>query len=395
VSNLQTLLFSAAALAISLGIHGYVAARLIGPWDLPWWGRALGFALAALSASVIPVMFVLMRRTGQGWADWGQWAGWSWFGMVSILMVAVLIRDLGWGAATLASWAAGPDVLLPEDPQRRALLARSLNLGVAAVAGGIGIVAGVNARRTARVERVQVPIAGLPEALHGFRIAQISDLHVGPTIRLARVKALVDQVNELDADMIAVTGDLVDGSVAALAEWVAPLAGLASRHGTYFVTGNHEYYSGAESWCDHCESSLGWRVLLNEHALVEHDGGRLLVAGVTDPTAGRFVAHHQADLPKSLSGAPPVDVSVLLAHQPKVGGEAAELGFDLQLSGHTHGGQYFPFTVLIHLAQKFVAGLYRHAGMWIYVNRGSAYWGPPMRLGANQEVTLLELVPAA
>jgi hypothetical protein len=241
---------------------------------------------------------------------------------------------------------------------------------------------------------VDVPVRGLPEALHGFTIAQISDIHVGPTIRSGYLQAIVHRVNSLGADMVAVTGDLVDGSVAELAGHVAPLAALRSRHGTFFVTGNHEYYSGAQAWIAELRR-LDVRVLLNEHVVLQHDGNEVVVAGVTDHGAHHFNSGHRSDPQASVLGAPiGAALKLLLAHQPRSAMAAVGLGFHLQLSGHTHGGQFWPWNLFVRLQQPFTAGLHRMRDLWIYTSRGTGYWGPPKRLGAPSEITHLRMVSA-
>jgi uncharacterized protein len=242
--------------------------------------------------------------------------------------------------------------------------------------------------------RVDVPIAGLPADLQGFSIAQISDVHVGPTIKGRYVRGIVEAVNGLRADMVAVTGDLVDGSVRDLAEHVAPLADLASRHGTFFVTGNHEYYSGADPWIRELRR-LGIRVLINEHVVIEHGRAALAVAGVADTSAHHFDPSHRSDPQRAIQGAPDhVAVRVLLAHQPRSAVQAVHAGYQLQLSGHTHGGQFWPWIHFIRRWQPFTAGLHRLKDLWVYTSRGTGYWGPPKRFGAPSEITLLRLVRA-
>jgi len=280
--------------------------------------------------------------------------------------------------------------------------------GVPLAAIVVTLVGTYNARRTAAVRRVDVPIAGLPAAFEGFTIAQLTDVHVGPTIRAPYVQALVDRVNGLEADLVAITGDLVDGSVAALSAHVAPLGGLRSRYGTFFVTGNHEYYAGAHAWIAEVER-IGMTVLLNRHVVIAGgagaaaggaaagDGGGavppLVLAGVADFGAGHFDAAHRSDAVAALRGAPgEAAVRVLLAHQPRSAAGAAAAGFDLQLSGHTHGGQFWPWNHFVRFQQPYVAGLHRLGGLWVYVSRGTGYWGPPKRFGAPSEITLLRLV---
>jgi predicted MPP superfamily phosphohydrolase len=279
-------------------------------------------------------------------------------------------------------------------------------LAVPALATLVTLVGFFNARRTASVRRVDIPIARLPTSLVGFTIAQLSDIHVGPTIRVRYIERIVTAVNRLGADMVAITGDLVDGTVAELRTHVAPLARLKTRHGTFVVTGNHEYYAGAHDWIDELRR-LGLRVLLNEHVVLQtrnvqgaqtdeevHESA-LVVAGVTDYTAGHFDAGHASDPEGAVRDAPPqVHTRLLLAHQPRSAIAAAQAGYHLQLSGHTHGGQFFPWNLFVPLQQPFTAGLHRLHDMWIYVSRGTGYWGPPKRFGAPSEITLLRLVPA-
>jgi uncharacterized protein len=239
-----------------------------------------------------------------------------------------------------------------------------------------------------------VPIDGLPAALHGFTIAQISDLHVGPTVKAPYVRAVVERVNALKADAVAITGDLVDGRVRDLAPDVASLADLRSRHGSFFVTGNHEYYSGADEWIALLRQ-LGLRVLIDEHVVLDHGDARLVMAGVADYGARHFDARHRSDPGAAMAGAPRnAGLRVLLAHQPRSAEAAADAGFDIQLSGHTHGGQFWPWNLLVKLQQPFVAGLHRLRSMWVYTSRGTGYWGPPLRLGAPSEITRLVFEPA-
>jgi len=261
------------------------------------------------------------------------------------------------------------------------------------LAGFLTVLGLINARRRAQVRAVDVPIADLPEALHGFTIAQISDIHIGPTIKRGYVDAIVDAVNGLEADMIAVTGDLVDGSVRDLSRHTEPMSRLTARHGAYFVTGNHEYYSGVHGWVVELRR-LGMRVLMNEHVVLQHDGAHVVVAGVTDYNAHHFDHTHRSDPSAALASAPSSAVKLLLAHQPRSAFAAAPAGFHLQLSGHTHGGQFLPWNFFVRLQQPFTAGLHRLGSLWVYTSRGTGYWGPPKRIGSPSEITHLRLVPA-
>jgi uncharacterized protein len=369
---------------ILLLLHAYVGWRL-GPDlsfspALPW----LPGAWLLASWLLMPLAFLARRVRRQPLSDRLAWAGLLLMGLFSSLFVLTLLRDglllLGW---VLSFAIALPAWLRPASAAAVPVLALLLTLW--------GL---VNARRTARVVRVDVPIAQLPAALHGFSIAQISDLHVGPTIKHRYLQAIVERVNALQADMVAVTGDLVDGSVQQLAAHVAPLARLQSRHGSFFVTGNHEYYSGAPAWMAELQR-LGLRVLMNEHVLLRHDGEPLALAGVADFHAHHFEAAHRSDPHAAIAGvAAEARVRVLLAHQPRSAAAAAQAGFHLQLSGHTHGGQFLPWNWFVRLQQPFTAGLNRWQDLWVYTSRGTGYWGPPKRLGAPSEITHLRLVPA-
>jgi hypothetical protein len=330
-----------------------------------------------------------MPYSGRRWADLLQLLGYLLMGLWSLVLIFLLVRDGLWLLGTGLEWLGLP--VLPTSPLRREAFLQTSSTAALCGAAALTAVGWWKSRRLASVVEVEVPIDGLAEALDGFRIAQISDLHVGPTIRGAQMQDIADRVNELRADLVAVTGDMVDGPVGQLAEDVAPLGTLRSRHGTWFVTGNHEYYSGVEPWLEHIRATLGMRVLEDEHDTIEHDGATIMVAGVTDITAPRMHPRHVSSPTQAALEAPDSDFRLLLAHQPESAHEAEPLGFQLQLSGHTHGGQYWPFTALIHLAKRWVRGLYRFGGLWIYVNPGTTYWGPPLRLGSPHEITLLTL----
>jgi len=290
------------------------------------------------------------------------------------------------GVAQIAAWLGTPP--LPPAGETTSALAVPL-LALTASAWGYA-----NARRRPAVRRVTVPIPGLAPPLHGFRIVQISDLHVGPTIHRDFVEGVVEAVAALDADVVALTGDLVDGGVPQLAQHVAPLARLKARDGILAVTGNHEYYSGAHAWIDEWRR-LGIRVLMNEHVVLSRGGASLVIAGVPDHGAHRFDPAHRADPAAAARGAPAGVPRVLLAHQPRTAALAEPAGYHLQISGHTHGGQFLPWNWFVRFQQPYTAGLHRHGGkLWVYVSRGTGYWGPPKRLGAPSEITYLRLVPA-
>ena len=375
-------------LALSTALHLYLGWRLVPVWaDLPA-AAALVATMLLASAVAMPLALRARRMRSPRWATVLTWAGYICMGLFSSLFVLTVLRDAALAVAALAKLAA--PAMLATDALRSAS-----GRAVPIVAALVTLWGFLNARRTAAVVSVDVPIHGLPPALSGFTIAQISDIHIGPTIRRGYLDAIVKSVNRLGADMVAVTGDLVDGGVQDLAPHVAPLASLRSRHGTYFVTGNHEYYSGAAAWVAELRR-LGVRVLLNEHVVLRHGGASLLVAGVTDFGAHHFDAAQRSDPQAAVAGAPSeATVKVLLAHQPRSAEAAERAGFQLQLSGHTHGGQFWPWTLVVRFQQPFTAGLHRLRALWVYVSRGTGYWGPPKRFGAPSEITRLRLVPAA
>jgi uncharacterized protein len=386
---------------VTVLLHGYVAARLVpglasapGQWLLL---GALGLSALLISLSMLglltPLSVLGRRRPGSESArhvmDLWRWAGLVLMGLVSTVLVLTLARD----AALAVLWLAPG--LLPMKQFGTASAQAIPLLGLAVTLAGF-----LNARRTAAVLRVDVPIKDLPAAWHGFTVAQISDVHVGPTIGQDYLLRIVEKVNALQADVVAITGDLVDGGVSELAAHVAPLADLRSRHGTFFVTGNHEYYSGANAWVDELRR-LGLTVLMNEHVVLRSPdvagraGAQMVLAGVTDYNAERFDSAHRSDPAAALQGAPSdAAVRVLLAHQPRSAAAAAQAGFDLQLSGHTHGGQFYPWNLLVRLQQPFTAGLHKLQELWVYTSRGTGYWGPPKRFGAPSEITFLRLMTA-
>jgi predicted MPP superfamily phosphohydrolase len=357
-------------------LHVYIGVRLLSPFSLV--AQVLGGLALALSFLLLPRSWWIK----EGRSPWAVMVPWIAMGFFSWLLVLTAARDVSVAALALTS---APDML--DDWIRYSAL------GVIALTPLITVVGYFMARRVAPVVDVQIPIEDLPLELEGFMIAQISDIHVGPTIKRDFVEAIVDRVNGLKADMVAITGDIVDGSVHDLAHHTEPLARLESRHGTYVVTGNHEYYSGAPAWIRELRR-LGARVLLNEHVVLDHDGAKIAVAGVTDYSAQYFDASQKSDPHAAAAGLPEATTKVLLAHQPRSAASAEDAGYDLQLSGHTHGGQFWPWNLFVRLQQPFTAGLNRLGKMWVYINRGTGYWGPPMRFGIPSEITRIRLVRA-
>lgn len=361
------------------GFHFYLWARLVRDTALPAPWATIG-ARAAFALAALLVAALIAQRGPRLVAGPLAYVAYTWLGLAWFLFVGLLVTDVAKGALRVARPG------LPVDPERRVAFARLAAGAAALVAGGLGAAGVASVAARTRVARVRVPVPKLGAGAR-YRIVQLSDIHVGPTIGRGFLETIVEQVNALDADAVVITGDLVDGTVERLREHVAPLAGLRSRDGTFFVTGNHEYYSGADEWVAHL-GTLGVTVLAN--ARVSLARAALDLAGVHDHASKGFPGHGE-DVPKALAGRDAGRACVLLAHQPKTVLESARHGVDLQLSGHTHGGQLFPFAPFVRLQQPYVSGLHVHEGTHLYVSNGTGYWGPPMRVGAPAEITVLEL----
>lgn len=383
------IVFLAIALSLIGGVHFWIWSRLVRDMDLPLaWQRLLG-ALIGLLAISIPMTLYLSRAIDPVRGRPLLLVLYTWLGIVFWLVVLLagseLVRVAAW------FWERGVREAAPAlAAERRTLLARALGSVVLLVTSGFTLSGLRSGLARVQVKRVEIKLAKLPKELDGFRIVQLTDVHVGPTIGRDFIEEIVATCNALSADTVVITGDLVDGSVERLATAVAPLADLRSRHGTFFVTGNHEYYSGASAWCEKL-TELGIRVLRNEHvSLAGSAGGTLDLAGVDDLHGGRTPGHG-ADLSAALRGRNSQHPLVLLAHQPKMIHQAVAAGVDLQLSGHTHGGQLWPWQFFVRLQQPVVAGLEWFEKTAIYVSSGTGYWGPPLRLGAPAEITELVL----
>jgi uncharacterized protein len=329
-------------------------------------------AIAWSSVVILAMVSLLPAFVGRGDGlpkrSLAHWIGYATMAVFSLLLVLVAVGDI------LRLFIAP------------LVTARTISLTILAATAGLSLV-GLFQARFPRIKRVSIAIDSLPEELHGYRIVQWSDVHVGPTIQRSFVESLVARTNEIGADAIAITGDLVDGYLDELRDQVQPLADLRARDGVFYVTGNHEYYWRASEWVKELQR-LGLQFLKNEHRVIRRGGATLVMAGVTDPV-GRYT--HKQDPDAALENAPE-GVRIMLSHRPQTARAASRLGVDLQLSGHTHGGQFFPFNLLIGFFQPIVSGLHRVERTWLYVSRGTGYWGPPSRLGVGSEITVIEFV---
>ncbi|MFC1883848.1 metallophosphoesterase [Thermodesulfobacteriota bacterium] len=376
-------------------------------WSL--FGRAkLSLILRVfIAVGIVSIVFltplnIMLRRSGlqSSLIDMAAWLGYVGLGFLSFVFTFLVIRDLSWAATNFTKRIGEylserqrvhmPNVH-PTDPARRDFLLKGINYALLGGAALFSVYGFAEAQRIPRIKHVKVRIGVLPRELEGFRIVQITDIHASPTIGRPFVEGIVETVNGLNADIIALTGDLADGSVDQLSKDVAPLEELKSTNGNFFVTGNHEYYSGVIEWLEKIRQ-LGFTVLQNEHVVIDRGNASMLLAGVTDYRGGNFMKAHQSDPMKAIDGAPYTDVKILLAHQPKSIFNAQKAGFDLQISGHTHGGQFFPWNFVVNLVQPFVSGLHNYMGTQIYVSKGTGYWGPPFRVGPESEITMISLL---
>ena len=309
-----------------------------------------------------------------------------------LTFLAVVTKDLIYLAIGLITkiTAAIGSPSAQTDPGRRDFIQKILSISIVTTTS-VSTLAGLYAaRKGATIMKTTVPIKGLDKDLSGITIAQVSDLHIGPTIKKGYVEEVVDQVNRLNPDIIAITGDLVDGSVGYLSKHVEPIKDLHANIGKYFVTGNHEYYSGVDQWLDKIDH-YGLTNLIDSHEIITKGSGSITLGGVTDYRSSSIKPEHKSDPAKAFYGAPENIPKILLAHQPWSIFDAHKVGADFQLSGHTHGGQFWPFVYAVRMANPYTSGLHDHDGTWIYVNRGTGYWGPPMRLGVKSEITLVKL----
>jgi predicted MPP superfamily phosphohydrolase len=366
----QFLTFFSIVFLIMASVHFYIFTHLVrflgllGPQiTVAAFGTGLIFLLTMAN---LPLSRLLPRRYASPLA----WVAYTWLGVLFLMLVVCILVDLGGLVLPLEDWGRAPGYIA---------------LGLVALLAAYAL---YNARRL-RVRHVSVDIRQLHATLHELSIVQVTDLHVGSTIDGDWLRGVVARVNALKPDVIAITGDLVDGSVAELREHVAPLRDLVATHGVYFVTGNHEYFSGAQAWVEYL-GELGVRVLRNERITI--GDGLLDIAGVDDFMGRRFPGHGP-DFMQALGDRDTSRPVILLAHQPKAIVEAAVHGVDLVISGHTHGGQIWPFRHLVPLQQPYITGLHRHEGgaTQIYISAGTGYWGPPMRLGTTSEITRITL----
>ncbi|WP_040810817.1 metallophosphoesterase [Nocardia concava] len=350
-----------------------VYTTLSGPW---FW---LGTAIFALGYLALPAGMVLGH--GPRESDAASLVGDTLLGVMWVLFTWSVIGAVVRGALAVAG---------VDDPVRSRIVALGV-LGVSVVLTAWAI---YEARRVPRIRTVDVEIPGLGAGLDGFRLVVVTDTHYAATDRLRWSERVVEEVNAQRPDIACHAGDLADGSVVKRRAQVDPLGKVESEYGRFYITGNHEYFGDAPGWIEHM-SGLGWQPLRNQHEVITRNGDSLVLAGIDDPT-GAALSGHGPDITKALAGADPSLPVILLAHQPKQVTDAVSAGVALQISGHTHGGQIWPFRYLVRLDQPVVAGLSRHGERTqLYTSRGTGFWGPQLRLFAPSEITVLVLHPAS
>jgi predicted MPP superfamily phosphohydrolase len=355
-------------LGILISGHIYLARRLIFDAGITQPLAGVLVALVVCLALTLPLEPILQRRAPQRYARPAAWLAWTWLGLWFLAVVCLLASEL-------------VVLLFPVSDAARAIAVAGLAV-FSAIAGVVSVLRGP------RLVRVEISPARWPRQLDGFRIVQLSDLHIGPILRRSFVKSVVERVNALEADLVAITGDLADGDARQLVSEVQPLADLRAAQGTFFVTGNHDYFSGVSDWVE-AMRGLGLRLLRNERVVIKTQQAEFELAGVDDYRGDWGRSNY--DLAEALRDRDPSRSLILLAHDPTTFKQAAATGVDLQLSGHTHGGQIWPFRYAVRIAVPFVAGLYRRGEAQIYVSRGTGFWGPPMRLFAPAEITEITL----
>ena len=382
-------MFFVVVIVVLLLIHGYVAWRIIPIIGISFFQSIVAYTVILLF-SLMPLLPILLRMSGSESKiiDRLSLLGYTSLGFFTLSFIIFVTKDFIFQLYPLIEGLF--HTKQPVDYSKRDFLKKSVSIAMIGLAGtgtGFGF---YSSRKGPTVINQDIFLESLPPGFENFTIAQISDLHVGPTIKRPYVEDVFEKIAFQNPDLIVITGDLVDGSVKYLSPELEPFKDMIAPYGTYFVTGNHEYYSGAEPWLDETDR-LGMRNLINTNEIISKSGDEIAIAGITDLNAHQINFSHKSDPERALASLPKDITKIVLAHQPNSIHAVHKVGADLQLSGHTHGGQFWPFTYPVKLASTYLAGYYDHFGTKIYVNRGTGYWGPPLRIGVPAEITMISL----
>ena len=382
-------MFFAVVVVVLLFIHGYVAWRIIPIIGISFFQSIVAYTVILLF-SLMPLLPILLRMSGSESKiiDRLSLLGYTSLGFFTLSFIIFITKDFIFQLYPLIEGLF--HTKQPVDYSKRDFLKKSVSIAMIGLAGtgtGFGF---YSSRKGPTVINQDIFLESLPPGFENFTIAQISDLHVGPTIKRPYVENVFEKIAFQNPDLIVITGDLVDGSVKYLSPELEPFKDMIAPYGTYFVTGNHEYYSGAEPWLDETDK-LGMKNLINTNEIISKFGDEIAIAGITDLNAHQINLSHKSDPERALASLPKDITKIVLAHQPNSIHAVHKVGADLQLSGHTHGGQFWPFTYPVKLASTYLAGYYDHFGTKIYVNRGTGYWGPPLRIGVPAEITMISL----
>ena len=382
-------MFFIVALTVFLLMHGYVGWRIIPTFNLSPISSFVAYAITFF-LGFLPLLPIILRINGyeSKLIDKISLIGYTSLGFFTLSFTFLLFKDFLFQLVSFINNIFNDQQIV--DESKRDFIKKSVSIGIIGLTGSATAYGFYKARKGPHVIKENIFLKNLPSEFENYKIAQISDLHVGPTIKRPYVEKVFDTIANVNPDMLAVTGDLVDGSVENLRSDLEPFKDMIARDGTFFVTGNHEYYSGVDRWLDETDR-LGMTNLINSKTIIERQGSEICIAGITDFRAHQIKKSHRSNPKSALNNVRKNVPKIVLAHQPNSIFSVHDAGADLQLSGHTHGGQFVPFNFPTKLANAYLSGLYNHEGTQIYVNRGTGYWGPPLRLGIPSEVTEITL----
>jgi len=382
----RSLLFFGIAGALAALMHTYLYRRLVRDTTTAAKVRKIAIAVTVALAMVFPIQRLVLRAIPRSWGVALSTLTWFWMGFATYLFLWLVLFDSAKGLRALyVRLTRAKKTPEPVSPERRLFLSRALAGGALMSSGALAGYGFWRAFEPAELTEMPIRLSRLPKALDGLTIVQLTDLHISHIIRRPFVEELVRRTNALKPDLVAITGDLVDGDVDQHEDAVAPLRNLKSRYGTFFVTGNHDYYWGDVQWAS-ALARMDIQVLRNRLVRIGDAGASLDLVGVDDWGARNLRRHGGYDLERAIVGRIPDRAAVLLAHEPANFETAVASGMDLQLSGHTHGGQLFPMTALVGMRWRYSRGLYTHGDGQLYVSRGIGFWGPPLRVGSSPEI---------